>query len=404
MQSAPGPPGAPHPPPSPAPRRADPAPAWLSRAAGAVAAAAPPWSILWGILVYASYLMHWSPALTWAALALACLPFPARYLSGQAMVSRTPFDIPAALLVLGAFVGLCVSPERTMSLGAFQCLLATLIACCVLTSDSRPAFWMKVLVVLLVAGLAIVLLLILTGNPHVYNQWGPESASKDTNHGMAMMLAVAAAILFGVACFGTRGRTRVLMALVSAATVIVVLAITKDSLLSLVSGQSISGQDGNSGRLELWRDTVDLLSASPVAGAPWTGLGLGCWARAYYGRMDLWNAPDFWEVSHPHNAYLELYCDTGVLGALALALALVIGARLSIGIITSPRSHPAYGLGIGVVLACIATLAVGLLESAPVGAPHLAAATYYYVISPIPFALAAFLVVAHHLITRGQTG
>ena len=119
--------------------------------------------------------------------------------------------------------------------------------------------------------------------------------------------------------------------------------------------------------------------------------------------MDLWNIPNFWELTHPHNAYLELFCNTGVLGALALALALIIGTRLSLDIITSPRSRPAYGLGIGVVLACIVTLLVGIVESAPMGAPHLAAETYYYVICPIPCALLAFLVVTHRLITRGET-
>lgn len=404
MQSTPDPPPrASGPPSSVAPRRANPVGACLARAADALVAAAPPWSILCGLLVYLSYLMNISPALTWTALALACLPYPLRFLRRKTVITRTPFDLPIALLLLGALVGLCVSPERTMSLGAFQCLLAIVIAYYVLTSDDHPAFWMKLMVLLVLASFVTVLILILVHNPHVYNDKAL-GLSKDTNHGLALQLAVAAAILFGVAAFGTRGKTRILVTLVFLAAAAAVVAITWQSLHSLITGESLSGHSGNSGRLSLWGQTVDLLSASTTAGAPFFGLGLGCWAQAFYaGRMDLWNIPNFWELTHPHNAYLELFCNTGVPGALALALALIIGTRLSLDIITSPRSRPAYGLGIGVVLACIVTLLVGIVESAPMGAPHLAAETYYYVICPIPCALLAFLVVTHGLITRGET-
>jgi hypothetical protein len=384
-----------------APRRANPVGACLAGAADAAVAAAPPWSILSALLVYLSYLMNISPALTWTALALACVPYPLRFLRRKTVITRTPFDLPIALLVLGAFVGLCVSPERAMSLGAFQCLLAIVIAYYVLTSDDHPAFWMKLMVLLVLAGFVTVLILILAHNPHVYTERG-SSVSKDTNHGLALQLAVAAALLFGVAAFGTRGKSRIVFTMVFLAAATAVVAITWKSLHSLITGESLSGHDGTSGRLQLWGQTLDLLSASAVTGAPFTGLGLGCWAQAFYGRMDLWNIPSFWELTHPHNAYLELFCNTGVLGALSLALTLFIGTRLSLEIITSPRHRPAYGLGIGVVLACIVTLLVGIVESAPVGAPHLAAETYYYVICPIPCALLAFLVVTHRLITREE--
>ncbi len=402
MHSTPEPSGTTGPQPPAAPGRANPAAACLAKAADALVAVAPPWSILSALLVYLSYLMDISPVLTWAGLVLACLPYPARLLRGQKVIARTPFDIPMVLLLLGALVGLCISPERAMSLGAFQCLLAVVIAYSVLTSDRRPAFWMKVMVVLLLLGFVAVLILILVHNPQVYNQRSL-GLSRDTNHGLAFQLAVAAALLFGVAAFGTRGKTRVLVTLVFLAAATAVVVMTWQSLHSLITGESLSGHDGTSGRLQLWGRTVDLLSASTVSGAPFTGLGLGCWAQAYYGRMDLWNVPGFWELTHPHNAYLELVCNAGVLGALSLAVALVIGTRLSLEIITSARRRPAYGLGIGVVLAGIVTLLVGLVESAPMGAPHLGAQTYQYVICPIPGALAAFLVISHHLTTQEAT-
>lgn len=403
MESAPAPSGPPGPQSSAPLRRANPAVAGFARAADAIIAAAPPWSILSALVVYLSYLMDISPALTWAGLALALLPFPLRLVRGKTVIGRTPFDIPIVLLLLGAFTGLCISPERAMSLGAFQCLLALLAAYYVLTSAEHPAFWMKGMVLLLLLGFVTVMILILAHNPEVYNERG-SGVSRDTNHGLAYHLAVAAALLFGVAAFSARGKARILITLVFLAAVAAVVAMTWHSLHSLITGESLSGHDGNSGRLQLWGGTVDLLSASTVTGAPFAGLGLGCWAQAYYGRMDLWNVPGFWELTHPHNAYLELWCNTGVLGALALALAIIIGAWLSLEIITWPRRRQAYGLGIGVVLALIITLLVGIVESAPMGAPHLGAETYCYVISPVPGALMAFLVVAHRLITRAETG
>ncbi len=400
MESTPGPSGAQDPQSSVAPRQASPVAAGLARVADGIVAVAPPWSILSGLLVYISYLMDMSAALTWVGLALACLPYPLRFLRGRTVIARTPFDIPLALMLVGAFIGLCVSPERAMSLGAFQCLLALVICYYVVTSTGHPGFWMKVMVLLVVLGFLAVMVLILVHNQQVYNQHSL-GLSRDTNHGLAFELAVAAALLFGVAAFSTRGRTRALVTLVVLAAAAAVVAMTWESLHSLITGDSLTGRDGDSGRLQLWGQTVDLLSASAVTGAPFTGLGLGCWAQAYYGRMDLWNVPGFWELTHPHNAYLELWCNAGILGALALALAIVIGTRLSLEIVASSRGRPAYGLGVGVVLALIVTLLVSIVESAPMGAPHLGAETYYYVISPIPCALMAFLVVARRL-TAGE--
>jgi hypothetical protein len=74
--------------------------------------------------------------------------------------------------------------------------------------------------------------------------------------------------------------------------------------------------------------------------------------------------------------------------------------KLSLDIIRSPRSHPWYGFAIGVILACIATLLVAIVESAPVGVPLVAAITYYYIISPIAWILCGLLVIAHRLITN----
>jgi hypothetical protein len=91
----------------------------------------------------------------------------------------------------------------------------------------------------------------------------------------------------------------------------------------------------------------------------------------------------------------------GVIGALALLVALVMGLKLSLDIIRSPRSHPWYGFGIGVILACVATLLVAMLESAPMGVPLVGEDTYYYVVSPAVWMLCGLLVMAHRHVTKG---
>ena len=87
-------------------------------------------------------------------------------------------------------------------------------------------------------------------------------------------------------------------------------------------------------------------------------------------------------------------------GVLAFASSLVIALKLALDIIRSPRKHPWYGFSIGVLLACLATIIVSVVESAPTGVPLVGIDTYYYIVSPVPWLLAGFLVSAHRLISK----
>jgi O-antigen ligase len=203
-----------------------------------------------------------------------------------------------------------------------------------------------------------------------------------------MYLAIVAAVLLGIAAFGEGRKKRVFAAVIFLSFLAIILTMTWESLSSLFEGVSVSG------RAPIWERTADMLGDSPV-----TGLGLGCWALARWGTTPL-GTDEVNGITHAHNAYLELYANTGILGVLALLIALGIGAKLSLDIIRSPRTHPWYGFGVGVILACVATLLVGTLESAPMGVPLVAAETYYYIVSPIAWILCGLLVIAHRLITK----
>ncbi|MEK7280936.1 MAG: O-antigen ligase family protein [Chloroflexota bacterium] len=198
-------------------------------------------------------------------------------------------------------------------------------------------------------------------------------------------MAVAAAICLGVALFGRGWTLRGAALLGSILLLGVTFANTDQSLLRLFSGESLRG------RMVLWQGTLDLMNGPQYI----TGLGLGYWPWAYNDGIVRTG------FTHPHNAYVQLYSDTGVIGLLALALALVVSAHLAWKVLRQGRGHPYFGLAVGIVLATVVTLAVGVVEAAPTGIPVVAKEAYHYVISPAAFLLGGMLVVLHRLGLEG---
>jgi len=360
----------------------------LIRVADALLSIEPLWVLAATVLVYLAYLLDAGTALSWLGIALAYTPLLVRVVRREPPIRWTPFDIPMALLMIGAVIGCYAAPNRAISLGALQCMLATCFFYYSLVSYKHPASFVKWLIILTPVAFLIVLVLFIFDLPGVSSQPSFVIGGSGTHHGLAMYLAILAAALFGIGLFARGTRSRLLAAGVLLLAVTVVIVMTSDSLIRLSELTSIRG------RWPLWENTVDLLGESPL-----TGLGLGCWAIAYYGTPAMDNDVVH-GMTHAHNAYLELYANTGILGILALIAAIAVGAKLSLDIIRSPRHHHWYGFGIGMILACVTTLLVGTLESAPAGVPLVAAETYYYIISPIPWILCGLLVVAHRLVTE----
>jgi hypothetical protein len=360
----------------------------LVRAIDAFLFIEPLWTLSATAFVFLIYLLNISPTLPWVGIGLACLPFLLKLLRREYSICRTAFDIPIALLMIGAVIGWYTSPNRTISLGALQCMLAISLFYYSWVNYRHQAALMRWLIVLTpVAFLAALLVF-------VFDLSGPSLqpnfviGGSGTHHGLAMYLGIVGAVLFGIGVFDKNTTRRVLAAVIWLPMHTIVVLMTSDSLMSLLKLDSIRG------RLPVWETTAALLGDSPFS-----GLGLGCWAIAFHGTPVLHDIPQSW-ITHAHNAYLELYANTGVLGALALVIALIVGVKLSLDIIRSPSGHPWYGFGVGVILACVVTLLVGVVESAPAGVPLVAADTYYYIISPIPWILCVLLVIAHRLVTE----
>ncbi|OGO09223.1 MAG: hypothetical protein A2Y61_03350 [Chloroflexi bacterium RBG_13_60_13] len=333
--------------------------------------------------VFVCHLLGHGPSYPWIGLGVASLTVPLRLINHTTSRLPTRFDLPLTLLMIGALIGLLTSPNRTISLGAFQCMLALSLLYYSWVNYSRLSGLMKCIILLAPAAMLVSLLLAIFDLPSPSTQPGFDFGGVGTHHGLALALVILIAVLAGIAVFSAQPRTRLIAGITCLSFIIITFVLIWDSLQSLLAWDSITG------RLPIWGDTLQMLADAPIA-----GLGLGCWALTYYGATAITS-----EITHAHNAYLELYSNTGILGAIAFVVFLAIGLKLAWDIIRSPRDNPWYGFGVGVVLACAATLLVGVVESAPVGVPLVASDTYYYLISPVPWILAGLLVIARRLQT-----
>ncbi|MDM7999934.1 MAG: O-antigen ligase family protein [Dehalococcoidia bacterium] len=389
MQHRPATPLEPSQPPSQStPPPANPSHLRLARLADAFLQIQALWATAALALVYISLVLGLGPAVRWVGLALACVPFPIRVARSGIASLRTPFDIPVALLLVGAVVGYCTSDNRSISLGPLQCIVGVTLFYYSWVNSPGLARVIKWAVISIALVFLPIFLLVILDVSFADGHLSLAIRGSGTHHGLAMYLVIEAAILFGVAAFDKDSKIRPLALILSVFFLAVVLVMTWASLQSLLAGDTFEG------RWPIWKTTADLLSDSPL-----TGLGLGCWAFERWGTTAL-GTEEIAGITHTHNAYLELYSDTGILGALALMAALVIGVRLSVDIIRSPRTHPWYGFGIGLILACMTVLCVGIVESAPMGVPLVGTDTYYYVVSPIAWFLCGLLAMAHRHIAK----
>ena len=64
----------------------------------------------------------------------------------------------------------------------------------------------------------------------------------------------------------------------------------------------------------------------------------------------------------PHNAYLELYSDTGLLGVIALVVAAIFGVKLIRQIARAGRDNHIFGITIGIIAGLIAGGIHGIVD------------------------------------------
>jgi exopolysaccharide production protein ExoQ len=105
------------------------------------------------------------------------------------------------------------------------------------------------------------------------------------------------------------------------------------------------------GRTDIWRMLVPYM-----ADRPWLGYGYGVFWSHF--REALWEAVQ-WHVPHPHNGYIQLVLDCGVVG---LAVFIVCLGFVSSRVAAAYRANPRPG-GLFLVLALLCLVSLNLVET-----------------------------------------
>ncbi|MBI2854969.1 MAG: O-antigen ligase family protein [Chloroflexi bacterium] len=348
--------------------------------------------------------------LGWIGVGICFAPLAVRLARRNWARLRTPFDVPVLLMLAGGVVGVVSSPTFDISIRSMQTLLSCTALYYSICACLLPRAFIKWAVVLFTGGVFLAVMFAVAQQPVVIEEAdgissyltrlgqnlpklpqisGQASPPLTLNHGLALSMLIAASFVVGLAAFSKRITLRIGLGLVSVIFLWFAVTLTNQSLLRLVMLESVKG------RIPVWLDTINMIRQHPL-----TGLGLGSWATLYHpdGTID-------W-LGHPHNAYLELYSNFGILGAMALIGVAGIGAREGWRIVTSMPRDVWYGFGVGVLAACILTFLIGFLESAPVGMPASGANRYLYTVSPVWWMLLALLVLARraHRDTTSRQG
>jgi len=137
------------------------------------------------------------------------------------------------------------------------------------------------------------------------------------------------------------------------------------------------------GRIELWQNTFTLLKGKAV----FTGMGLGAWHEVYSSH---YGDP----VPIVHNSYLQLYCDAGILGLIAMVLAAIIFIRLSINLLKSSRRNSVNWIRIGLIGSIIAG-AVFAIFDVTISVTDVTDTGYIYLVLPLLWIGAALIAVVN---------
>ena len=138
------------------------------------------------------------------------------------------------------------------------------------------------------------------------------------------------------------------------------------------------------GRIDLWKNTLILLKGKAAV----LGLGLGAWFKVYsshYGG----NLPPI-----VHDSYLQLYCDAGVLGLIAMIVAAIIFVHLSINLLKTTKANYIYWIGIGLIGTIIAG-AVFAIFDVTTSVTYVTNTGYIYLVLPLLWISVALFAVVH---------
>ena len=375
----------------------------------------------------------------WLSWLIAIIPWPLRLGATGRFTCRTPFDIPIIISIGGMLLGFFLSPDKQLGLTVLHSYLACVLLYYGIVNNGRApiGYWISIAIFL-----SLVLLFLSAwvfqsgiGKYVVFNSWAYKLAStfslpiamKPQFNVLGGAFAVVIPALVAITLFRQQVWVRTVSGILALIFVfILVLSASSGGWIATVAGVMIvlfcrgvktfwssllvSGAATGAtfplwhnaswvevvfpigsllGRLELWQDTVAALKEHPL-----TGLGLGGWVSKVPVKT--------FQVS-PHNAYVQLYSDTGILGFVALIVAAIMSFRLLWQILHCSKDSPYYGVAVGVGAGIIsggihAIVDVNTNVLIPIGEGYL-----FYAV-PLLWIWAALLVVSHWNLTSDTAG
>jgi len=386
-----------------------------------------------GGLVYLSILAGYPPL--WLSWLIFVAPFLLRWWHWGIVVKRTSFDIPIIILVAGLLVGLAVSSDKAISLEALQTyLVCILMYYSGVTNAMRISwYWKLVVVITLTAFMVLAVLTFAQTRPGLrvvpFNQWLYQAGALTPLNIDYYLNPNALGTVMGISAPGflafflfSKQRGRRVMA-VSLAALCITLLLLSTSISGLVATFVGAGfllllwkpwvlflyLPGGIcailvaiwrfypitdslwsklielfvGRFTVWREGLALLNEKAL-----TGIGLGAWYQQMGG-----------ESMHAHSDLLQMLCDSGLLGAIAILGVVVIFAILAQRIWRLRETNTWSVLGISMAVMMVAFAANGIYETSITGVivvpgPEQLAVPYHYVAVPVIWALLGLFYVA----------
>jgi len=386
---------------------------------------------LFPVPVYFSVLTGHPPL--WLSLIIAIIPLGIHYWHTGRIITRTPFDIPILIFVCGTLIGFIVSPDKSVATGGLSSTMASILVYYGITTNSGAPrkYWLWTTGIICLITLLLSLWFLSQGSHRVlfFNQWAfnlfsglPKTIGPVLQwNTIGALLAVVIPPLFVFAFFKNRISLRIIaLVLCLFFTGILFLSDSGAGWLAvtislafilvcwrwwliwvlipaggLLTGAAVIFYDKTAwlrttfstgsliGRTELWQNTFILLKGKAVV----TGLGLGAWFKVYsshYGGS----------VPIVHDSYLQLYCDAGLLGFIAMILAAIIFIRLSMKLLKSSRRNSVNWVGIGLIGSIIAG-AVFAIFDVTTSITYVTNSGYIYLVLPLLWIGVALFAVVH---------
>jgi putative inorganic carbon (HCO3(-)) transporter len=383
---------------------------------------------LFPVLVYFSVLTGHPPV--WVSLIIAIIPMATHYWSTHRLILRTPFDIPILIFVLGTLLGFIVAPDKSIAAGALYSTIASILVYYGITTNSGASrkYWLWIGGIICLITLLLSLWFLSQGTHRVlsFNQWAfnlfsglPKTSGPVLNlNTIGALLAVVIPPLFAFLFFKNNTNLRIIALvlwlffsgvlflsdsgagwLAVAVSLVFIMICWRKWLIwvlapvgGLLASAAVLFYDKTQwlrisfstaslmSRVKLWQNTLPLLQGK----ASVTGLGLGSWFKVYSS-----NYTGYVPVI-VHNSYLQLYCDTGIFGLIAMVLAAIIFIRLSIHLLKlSPRNSVNW-IGIGLIGSIIAG-AIFAMFDVTTSVTYVTNTGYIYLVLPLLWIGAALL-------------